>query len=162
MKNPKGPTGHLLSFKQGLKTQSLTTSRQGSRYLFNSVFLRFLKVDGGDTEFRRSYPLQSSSQLSVRTLWLQVKVDHQQAPLASGRSHWCSRGTCWTQTQSPYYAFHSKASGKIRGKLRLKILGKWLTLNSFWLSFKNLLFFYQFTLGENNSIRLVMFRKNKL
>ena len=67
--------------------------KQGSRYLFDSVFLRFLKVDGGDTEFRCSYPLQSGSQLSVRTLWLQVKVDHQQAPLAAGCSHWRSRGT---------------------------------------------------------------------
>lgn len=61
-------------------------------YLFDSAFLGFLKVDGGDPEFGGSYPLQSGSELGIRTLRLQVKVDHQQAPLGAGCSPWQSRG----------------------------------------------------------------------
>lgn len=132
-------TGKLLSFQQWQNHEAFFTSKHTTWYLFDSVFLRFLKVDGGDPKFRGCYPLQSGSKLSVRALRLQVKVDHQQAPLGAGRSHLHSRGAFWTQTKPQFYdAFH----GEITGKLCVKIMGMWLTLYVFWLSFKSLLFFY--------------------
>lgn len=84
----------LVEFLTLTKTQSFVDFllKQGTWYLFNSALLRFLKVDCGDPQFGGSYPLQSSSKLGIRTLWFQVKVDHQQAPWVAGCSPWQSRG----------------------------------------------------------------------